>query len=75
MRVGLDNRKLAHLSHKLKKRIYDEVDQMHAWIAIEELIELRFVLNVLRKYDKLTAADGWYADMVADALAKFKEEE
>jgi hypothetical protein len=41
MAVGLDNKELLHLKHKLKSGEYDGADLMYAWIALDELIELR----------------------------------
>jgi len=41
MPVALDDEELAFLRTKLKNGEYDGVDIMHAWLAIDELRELR----------------------------------
>ena len=41
MAVALDNDELKHLRRMLKSGEYDGADLMRAWLAIDELIELR----------------------------------
>ena len=41
MNVALDDEELAGLRIRLKSSEYDGVDVMHAWIAVDELRELR----------------------------------
>lgn len=41
MNVGLDDAGLAFLRTKLKNGEYGGVDIMHAWLAVDELRELR----------------------------------
>lgn len=41
MSVALDDAGLAFLRTKLKNGKYDGVDIMHAWLAVDELRELR----------------------------------
>lgn len=41
MAVALNNDELKQLRRALKIGEYDGVDLMHAWLAIDELIELR----------------------------------
>ena len=41
MTVALDDEELAGLRIRLKSGEYDGVDVMHAWLAVDELRELR----------------------------------
>lgn len=41
MAVSLDNEELKHLRRLLKSGEYSGADLMRAWLAIDELIELR----------------------------------
>jgi hypothetical protein len=41
MAVALDDEELAGLRIRLKSGDYDGVDIMHAWLAVDELRELR----------------------------------
>ncbi len=58
MAVGLRDDELSLLRMKLKQGDYDGADIMHAWLAIDELLELRAVVAVIEARDEgLTASE------------------
>lgn len=78
MVVALDSDELNHLRIKLKNGEYDGVDLMHAWLAIDELIDARKTLCKAKSaYVELTNsvsfADNGEAAYVADQqlMSKF----
>lgn len=49
MSIDLNNEELQHLRTKLKIGDYDGTDVMKAWLAVDELIELRDFVDIAFK--------------------------